>query len=123
VHYLVCCTLQDGQTSWDKIKKWDLVLQGKALDDNVFSVLRPTIAEDICANFHEEEINGSTRVLQAAEFEHYNFGDMHDLFVGIQRRATSGVIKEGTLANRAKVLKEFMRVSWPKGKPPELSPW
>ena len=96
---------------------------GTPLDEEIFNNLRPAIAKDIIANFHQENTDGSSEPLPEHGYEHYDWHGFQSLFISIQRRSGGGHIREATEANRLKVHKEFLRMTWPKTKPPEVSSW
>jgi hypothetical protein len=123
LHYYNTFALQDGAKSWAILKRWDALLQGPALEEDVFTNLRPSIIKDLEKNYHQENTDNSAQRLPTGDYEDYDFFGFQSLFISIQRRASVGLIRETTEVNCERVREEFLRVDWPKNKPPEVSSW
>jgi hypothetical protein len=113
--------VQEGDRSWEKIKKWHELLQA-GVDKAIFATLLPAITKDIRTNYHYEEGGGKDTKIPESEYDHLEAADMEMIFLSIQRRANGGAIHTATDENEALVIKELERVTWQK-KCPEPKPW
>ena len=105
------------------INKWDAVLNGPPVE-GFAETLGPVIIADVCANYLQERTDGTTCALLATrDFPDKDQSTLAALFLSIQRRAGGGRLLRATDAHRDRLVKELLRMPWPKGKPPELSDW
>ena len=125
-HHFEFCGLQNGDRSWAAIQRWDVVLKGEELKGDDYLALHPLIVASLCDHYHQENVDGSFQELDPNNDLHssnYCFPSMKELFIAIYRRQGGDNMLEMTDIIRKKLRNEFLRLDWPRGKPPESNAW